>query len=280
MTQTTDIARPDDIFSLVTSTKMQAALTRALPGHIKPERMLRVILTALRSTPRLASCQQASVIGSLLQLVQLGLEPNTPLGHAYLVPFYNKRQGGYVCTPIVGYKGMIELAYRSGRIRTLAAEVARDGDIFSHRYSFEPDFNYERRAPNTAALTHAWCWGVTTDGGRFLQVLSAEDVAERKARSQASGSGPWATDTAAMWRKTAIRAAQWRLPQSPEMQRADVMSQLDGGHLALADAFDAGVLDMLHEQKLTLPEADDPELVRPIGGDGFYETEASDRANP
>lgn len=239
----------DDIFTLLKSPTMKNALTRAIPTHIKPDRMLRVVLTALRANPALGRCQQASVIGSILQLVALGLEPNTPLGLAYLVPFRG------VCTPIIGYKGMIELAYRSGRIRMLDANVAREGDAFSHHYSFEPDFQYERKAPLTARLTHAWCWGTTTDGGRFLQVLNAEDIAARKARSAANNSGnsPWRTDEAAMWRKTAIRAAQWRLPQSPEMQRAESLTRVEAGELALADALDSNVLDVLEDHKLELP---------------------------
>lgn len=245
----TAIARTtDDIFTLISSPTMKAALTRAIPTHIKPDRMLRVVLTALRATPALGRCQQGTVIGSILQLAALGLEPNTPLGLAYLVPY------GNICTPIIGYKGMIELAYRSGRIRMLDANVARVGDAFSHHYSFEPDFSYERKAPLTAALTHAWCWGVTTDGGRFLQVLNAEDIAARRARSAAGGSrGPWKTDEAAMWRKTAIRAAQWRLPQSPEMQRVEALARVDAGELALADALDPNVLDVLEDHHLELP---------------------------
>lgn len=256
--QTAVARRADDLFELIKSDTMQNALARALPKHIKADRMARIVLTALRSTPRLGESNQGSVIGSLLQLAQLGLEPNTPLGHAYLVPYFNKKRGEYVCTPIVGYKGMIDLAYRSGQLSSLGARVARDGDEFVYTDSFEPDFTYTRRAPLTARLSHAWCFGRTVTGGRFMEVLDRADVMARRARSQAANSGPWVTDEAAMWRKTAVRAAQWQLPQSAEMQRVEALGQLEDGRAGLADALDHQVLEILSDQHLELPEPDDP----------------------
>ena len=84
MTSNTAVAQrsSDDLFNLIKSENMQRALSRALPKHIQADRMLRIVLTALRANPRLGESHQGSVIGSLLQLAQLGLEPNTPLGHA------------------------------------------------------------------------------------------------------------------------------------------------------------------------------------------------------
>lgn len=232
--------------------------------------MLRVVLTAVRANPTLGKSHQGSVIGSLLQLAQLGLEPNTPLGHAYLVPYYNNKRREYVCTPIIGYKGMIDLAFRSGQLASIGARVARDGDEFSYEDGFEPNFRFVKRAPLTAPLTHAWCFGRMKSDGRFMEVLDRADVSARRARSQASESGPWKTDEAAMWRKTAVRAASWQMPQSAEMQRVEALNQVEDGRAGLSDALDSRVLEMVADQRLELPEPDEPPAEPAAGVSSFF----------
>lgn len=261
-----DLARTDNepshqLVGLLKTPAMQNAIRKALPEHVKPERIMRVLTTAIRATPRLGDCHPGSFIGSVLQVVQLGLEPNTPLGHAFLVPFWNTKQNCYVCTPIIGYKGMIELAHRSGRVQVLRAMVAREGDEFSYVESFTPDFSFVRKARLEAPLTHAWCWGTTTNGGRFLEVLERQDVLARKSRSMAVKKGwtsPWQTDEAAMWRKTAVRAAQWQMPQSAEMHRAEVLARAEDGEVAWADAYDPALAGMLDDARMLPPEPDGP----------------------
>lgn len=279
----TQIARHDDhdpaqrLIDILKAPQMQNAIRKALPEHVKPDRIMRMLTTAIRATPKLAQCHPGSFIGSVMQLTQLGLEPNTPLGQAFLVPFWNSKQECFVCTPIIGYKGMVELAYRSGRLTVLKAMVAREGDDFTYEESFTPDFRFVRKAPLSARLTHAWCFGTTTTGGRFLEVLERQDVLARKARSQANKKGstsPWSTDEAAMWRKTAVRAAQWQLPQSAEMQRAEVLSRAEDSELAWADAYDPMIAGLLDDMHMLPPEPDGPAL------EGSIPTTATEATSP
>ena len=65
---------------------MEPEIKKALPSVITPERFTRMTLTALRSTPGLASCEPMSFLAAMMSAAQLGLEPNTPLGQAYLLP--------------------------------------------------------------------------------------------------------------------------------------------------------------------------------------------------
>lgn len=264
---TTNIARRDDddptrkLISVLQSPMMRAAIGRAVPAHLTPERMTRIAMTAVRANPRLAECHMGSFIGALLQLVQLGLEPNTPLGHGFLVPFRNRKENITVCTPIIGYKGMIDLAHRSGRMLSLDAKVVRQGDTFEYSESFEPEFRFIRDSKLDAPLTHAFCYGKFTNGGRFITVLERQDVLARKGRSAAVKSGfpsPWTTDEAAMWRKTAVRAAQYQLPQSAEQQRAVVLAQAEDGEMAWLDAYDPEIAGLLEEAHMLPPEPDAP----------------------
>lgn len=52
-----------------------------------------------------------SFLAALMNAAQLGLEPNTPLGQAYLIPYKNKSV--LECQFQIGYKGLIDLAYRN-----------------------------------------------------------------------------------------------------------------------------------------------------------------------
>lgn len=89
---------------------MQPEIKKALPEVITVERFTRMALSALNTTPKLKECTQMSFLSALMNAAQLGLEPNTPLGQAYLIPYKNK--GVLECQFQIGYKG------RAKRCRT------------------------------------------------------------------------------------------------------------------------------------------------------------------
>ena len=91
---------------------MGPEIKKALPSVITPERFTRMVFTALSSNPTLQECTPQSFLGAMMQSAQLGLEPNTPIGQAYLIPYRN--HGRQECQFQLGYKGLIDLAYRSG----------------------------------------------------------------------------------------------------------------------------------------------------------------------
>jgi recombination protein RecT len=89
-----------------------------------PDRLLRIALTEVRRQPKLAECSQASLLSAVFSCAQLGLEPGGALGHAYLVPYGKEVQF------ILGYRGMIDLARRSGLIDSITAHAVYEGDRF------------------------------------------------------------------------------------------------------------------------------------------------------
>jgi recombination protein RecT len=70
--------------------QMEGEIRKALPAVMTPERFTRIILSALSSNPSLAQTTPQSFLGATMTAAQLGVEPNTPLGQAYLIPFRNK----------------------------------------------------------------------------------------------------------------------------------------------------------------------------------------------
>lgn len=193
--------------------RQEAAIAAALPRHISPERFTRVALTAIRTTRGLDRCKPASFLGALMTAAQLGLEPNTPLGHAYLIPY------GTECTFILGYKGMIDLARRNGV--SIVARTVYEND------HFEVDYGLDERIVHHPTLGDrgpavAWYAVARWDGGHMVQVATPADIEARKSRSAAakSKSSPWTTDFDAMARKTVVRMMAPYLPLSVEMANA------------------------------------------------------------
>src|SRR2546430_2149817 len=114
------------VFDLIK--RQQRAIETALPRHLDGDRFTRIAVTTLRSTPGLAKCDAMSFLGALMVSAQLGLEPGGPLGQAYLIPFNNQVQF------ILGYRGIIELARRSGQLSSIEAHEVCEKDEFSYSY--------------------------------------------------------------------------------------------------------------------------------------------------
>ena len=115
---------------------MEPEIKRALPSVITPERFTRMALSAVNTTPKLAECSQMSFLGALMNAAQLGLEPNTPLGQAYLIPYRNK--GKLECQFQIGYKGLLDLVYRNPDIQTVQAQCVYENDKFEYEFGLEP----------------------------------------------------------------------------------------------------------------------------------------------
>ena len=115
---------------------MEPEIKKALPEVITPERFTRMALSALNTTPRLRECTQISFLAALMNAAQLGLEPNTPLGQAYLIPYNNK--GAMECQFQIGYKGLIDLSYRNPQMQIISAQVVYENDEFEYELGLNP----------------------------------------------------------------------------------------------------------------------------------------------
>ena len=82
--------KPADTFEALLL-KYQGNFMQALPKAVGFERFMRTALTTIRNNPQLKQCDAVSVMAALMTSAQLGLEVG-PLGHAYLVPFRDKRR--------------------------------------------------------------------------------------------------------------------------------------------------------------------------------------------
>ncbi len=221
MTQTKDQQLPvrRQVQDLLEANKR--SLEQALPRHITPDRMIRVVLTALTCTPLLSKCTVPSILRAVVECSQLGLEPDGILGYAYLIPFRNKR-GEYEAKMIPGYKGYLSLARRSGQLRSLDVDVVREKDHFEHCKGTDPKLvHIPPLTGDRGEIIAAYACARLADQGVQFEVLNLEQINKIKASSRATGDdSPWASHFEAMAKKTAIRQLAKYLPLSPEFQRA------------------------------------------------------------
>lgn len=192
---------------------MRPQIARALPRHMDPDRLARVAMTVLRQTPQLGQCTPESFLGALMTCAQLGLEPG-PLGHAYLVPY------GREVTFIPGYRGLVELARRSGQVQSVQARIVRDGDEFDYEFGLEPKLYHRPTADADKPVTHAYAVLRLKDGGVDFDVMTRAEIDAIRKRSRTGDRGPWATDYAEMAKKTVLRRLLKTAPMSIEYQQA------------------------------------------------------------
>lgn len=196
--------------------RMKPELAKLLPTSVTPERFARVVLTEARRTPRLFECDPASVAGAMMLSAQLELEPG-PLGLVYYVPYKHE------CQFVLGYKGMVELAYRSGVVKDLDADVVHEGDAFEWRKGTTPLLRHTPAGPpGERPWTHTYAVARMKTGGVVTRVVFPEEVEEARKRSPNSESptSAWNTDYFAMVRKTAVRRLFPLLPKSPAVVQA------------------------------------------------------------
>lgn len=237
-------------------------ITRALPKAIDADRFLRVVLTEVRKTPKLAQCTPASFLGAVMTAAQLGLEFG-PLGLAYLVPFYNKKQSRLECQLIIGYKGYLALARRSGEVSYIIARAVHAHDRFDWEYGLEERLVHKPELGDRGPIIAYYGVAKFRDGGHLIEVMSPEDVGKRRARSQTGDAdfGPWATDEEAMSLKTVVRKMQPWLPLTVEtasLVAADEhVVDLRGEDLVIhdEDVIDADTVDETEEPKSETTEA-------------------------
>jgi len=201
------------------------ALAAVLPPHIKPEAMIRYALTACQDTPKLLECNRDSLFRAIMTAAVLGLEVDSKIGLAYILPFYSRN--GYMAQFIPGYKGYITLAKNAGFV--VEGNVVRAGDEVSFEYGSNAFLRHVPKDPfssNRGEIVGAYAIAKNTEGASIFKVLSMEDIAQARESSASwkqhkknpNTPTPWIENPAAMYMKTAIRHLAPQLPTN--IQRA------------------------------------------------------------
>lgn len=219
--------KTDTVYDLLAANAK--AIKNVLPKHLTPERALRLAYTAIQQNPKIGQCSQASIFNAVVEASMLGLEIGGPIGHAHIMPFKNKA-GFYEAKFIPGYKGYMDLAYRSALVTNFSFHPVYEKDQFKYSYGLRPALEHiPSEDENPGPLKYAYAVIHYKTGGFDFEVVDKRIIAATKARSPAAKTSfsPWNTeDEWVMWCKTAVRRLAKRVPQSPELQRAAMLEEL------------------------------------------------------
>lgn len=196
--------------------QMSEQIAKALPSMVSSERFQRVVLTAFNANPKLQQCDPTSFLASMMQSAQLGLEPNTPLGQAYLIPYGKNVQFQ------IGYKGLLELAQRSGRIKTVYAHEVRENDEFDIDYGLEQKLVHKPnlKSDRGEVIGYYAVYHLDNNGYSFIFMTKDEVENHAKSKSKTFYDGPWQTDFDSMAKKTVLKQLLKYAPISIEANKA------------------------------------------------------------
>ena len=233
--------RPKTVIDIVRTPSFQKQMALAMPKSMTPDRLTRIVMTECRKAPALLKCSPESFYGAVLQCAALGLEPGSALGHCYLLPFGNgkDRAGRPNAQLIIGYRGMIDLARRSGQIISLQAWTVHAQDTFNYQLGLDPDIQHvPASTADRGPVTHVYAVAKLKGGGVQFEVMSRAEIEKVRSTSKAGNSGPWASHWEEMSKKTVIRRLFTYLPVSIEAVRAvEIDEKTDRGEATTEQDF-------------------------------------------
>lgn len=205
---------------------MEPQIKKALPSVITPERFTRMALSALNTTPKLKECTQISFLAALMNAAQLGLEPNTPLGEAYLIPYNNR--GVCECQFQIGYKGLLNLAYRNQDMQIVSAQEVYENDYFEYEFGLNPKLIHRPALKDRGGVKAFYGLFKLSNGGFGFEVMSKEDMdahAKEYSKGFDSSFSPWKTNYISMAKKTIIKKALKYAPLRTDFRKALVTDE-------------------------------------------------------
>jgi recombination protein RecT len=238
-----------------------ADLKAVLPRHITPERMIRLLITTIKRDERLArACIEnpESAIAAIMTASQLGLEIDHILGHAYLVPFYNRNIKKHEVQLIPGYKGLVDLVWRSKTVKKVQARCVFSSDYFDWGYGINefikhtPDTEGKGKETDPGNITHVYAFVILESGEAQFEVLTRAQIEKVRLSTKSPDRGPWVTHWPQMAMKTAVKKVLNLIPRSTERPEAENLQRA----LTYDDLIEAGISSDLYGKHTNMPTLD------------------------
>lgn len=224
--------------------KMKNDINLALPSGISDESFQKLALSTFNSNPNLQVCEPMSFIAAMMQSMQLNLNPNSSLGQAYLIP---QRINGVDKVQFqIGYKGLLQLAYRSGKLKTLYAHEVRENDEFDIDYGLVQKLSHKPllKGDRGDVIGYYAVYHLEPNGYSFVFMTYDEIMDHGKKYCKNLESGFWEKEFDSMAKKTVIKKLLKYAPLSIEIQKAvvfdeSIKSSIDSDMLNVDDITDS-----------------------------------------
>lgn len=250
------------IFDLLSKSATKKALEQLVPAYMTPERMLNLAINCIDKSPGLKECEPETVLGAFMAAASLGLEPNTPLQQAFLIPrkrnYFDKEKKVWIermeCNFQIGNRGFLYLAYQSPKILSVTPNVIYRGEPYKYDsgqvfLTHEPSLENASDDTDFDSILAAYCVVTFSDNpnvkipvvvprGDLVKIRESSDTYRylRDGAEKAEGpkekakaeklfaETPWVKWAKPMCMKTAIKQSCKQLPLTTQMKRA---AQLD-----------------------------------------------------
>ena len=208
--------------------KMMPEIKKAVAQTMTPERFSRIALSLYNGNPVFWEADTTTFLNALMQSAQCGLEPNTVLGEAYVIPYKNNKQGTVEVNFQVGYKGILKMAFNSKEYEAIYAHEVRKGDEFSYEYGLNKTLVHKPADMPSNEVTHYYAVYKLKNGGSDFVVWSKERV-EQHAREfsknytyqgKVNQNSVWYKNFDSMAKKTVLIDVLKFAPKSVEMAKA------------------------------------------------------------
>lgn len=205
-------ARPKTLFDLIKEEREEFA--SVLPQGYDVDQFIRDAITYIQMNPDMRACTPFSVLGALMSCAQLGLRPGV-MGQSYLGKRYNNMKKSYEATFLIGYKGLVELAYRSLDVASIVSRVAYERDQFEVAYGLHEDIIHRPYMGERGRPIAYYCIVRLRNGDPLFTVMSQVEMeAFQKKYGSTLPSSPWVQDFEAMAMKTVLRQLSKWMPKS------------------------------------------------------------------
>lgn len=208
-----------------------------VPQHVLPSRLLASLLTAVNRNPVLAECTAISLIRESIRAAQMGFDVSGIGGKAYLVPFFNKDIQAKEAQLITGYRGLEELARRTGQIAAIWSREIYEADEFAYEDGLVQIIRHIPKGPLTAEERPVGAYAVAmwTSGFRQGEVMNAVQIEKIRQTSKMPNGMLWTEHAGEAYRKTVTRRLCKRLPDSVELAtQLDNEERMERGEVPLA----------------------------------------------
>lgn len=235
-----------DMHQLIASHRKQ--IESVMSGALTADRLYGLLQSAVSREPKLLQCTPESIVSCCMKCSTLGLEPSSVdgLGKAYILPYGNKNNasGRPEATFILGYKGMLDLARRSGELKSITVTAAFQGDGIELMMGEDGEPRLKDMPINLDAshapenLRFVFLCAKFTNGGSHSEYMTKSEIDAVRSRSKAGSTGPWKSDYVAMAKKTIIRRSFPYLPIDTQAQKAAVADETTPAYGFLAGPAD------------------------------------------
>ena len=241
--------QPQSLQALMSNAGVMTKLNSVLGSEKKAAAFASSVISVANGNSLLRNANPMTVLGSAMVAATLDLSVVPTLGMAYIVPYKGQAQFQ------LGWKGLVELAMRSGQYKNIIVEEVHEGELVK-KNKFTGDYEFDEDAKTSDNVIGYMANFQLTNGFSKTIYWTIDEVKAHATKfSQAYRGGrntPWITDFDAMAKKTVLKALLSKFgPKSLQMQQAVVFDQAsvkpktdENGEMDLnIDAFDAEYID-------------------------------------